>query len=160
MDKLTHLDERGNAHMVDVSSKNVTDRVAVAKAKITMKPETLNKIIDGLVPKGDVLAVARISGIMAAKETSNLIPMCHPISLSSVKLNLEQDIKLSCINIKATCKVNGQTGVEMEALTAASVAALTIYDMCKSVDRGMIISDIKLVHKAGGKSGTWDTEKE
>lgn len=151
---LTHLDEKGAARMVDVSEKTSTVRVAVAEAKVKMLPQTLNMIIEGKHAKGDVLAVARIAGIQAAKKTSDLIPLCHPLMLSSVKVELEAD-GLEHMKITATCKLTGQTGVEMEALTAASVAALTIYDMCKAVDKGMIIEQIRLLQKTGGKSGDW-----
>ena len=156
MGKLTHLDDKGQAHMVDVSAKAVTERIARAAATITMEPATLALILEGGVTKGDVLATARLAGIMAAKRTPDLIPLCHPLMLSKVSVELTPDAKRSCIDILATCKVAGQTGVEMEALTAASVAALTVYDMCKAVDRGMTISGIQLLHKSGGKSGTWD----
>ncbi len=156
MGKLTHLDDKGQAHMVDVSAKAVTERIARAAATITMEPATLALILEGGVAKGDVLATARLAGIMAAKRTPDLIPLCHPLMLSKVAVELTPDPKRNAIDIVATCKVGGQTGVEMEALTAASVAALTIYDMCKAVDRGMTISGIQLLHKSGGKSGTWD----
>ena len=152
---LTHLDAHGNANMVDVSAKDVTERTATAAATITMEPATLVLILEGGVKKGDVLAAARLAGIMGAKRTPDLIPLCHPLPLSSVKVELAPDTARNAIDISATCKVTGRTGIEMEALTAASVAALTIYDMCKAVDRGMTISDIKLIHKAGGKSGEW-----
>lgn len=155
MSKLTHLDNEGNAHMVDVGSKAVTQREATAIATISMKPETLAMISKGEHRKGDVLAVARIAGIQAAKKCSDLIPLCHPLMLTSVKLELEPDSETSAVHITATCRVSGQTGVEMEALTAASTAALTVYDMCKAVDRGMVISEIKLMEKSGGKSGNW-----
>lgn len=151
---LTHLDEKGAARMVDVSEKTSTVRVAVAEAKVKMLPQTLNMIVEGKHAKGDVLAVARIAGIQAAKKTSDLIPLCHPLMLSSVKVELEAD-GTEQIKITATCKLTGQTGVEMEALTAASVAALTLYDMCKAVDKGMIIEQIRLLQKTGGKSGDW-----
>ena len=156
MGKLTHLDDKGRAHMVDVSAKGVTERVARAAATITMEPATLALILEGGVAKGDVLATARLAGIMAAKRTPDLIPLCHPLLLSQVAVELTPDPKRHAIDIVATCKVAGQTGVEMEALTAASVAALTVYDMCKAVDRGMVISGVRLLHKAGGKSGTWN----
>jgi cyclic pyranopterin phosphate synthase len=156
MGKLTHLDDKGQAHMVDVSAKAVTERIARAAATITMEPATLALILEGGVAKGDVLATARLAGIMAAKRTPDLIPLCHPLMLSKVSVELTPDVQRSCIDILATCKVAGQTGVEMEALTAASVAALTVYDMVKAVDRGMTISGIQLLHKSGGKSGTWD----
>lgn len=152
MSQLTHIDEAGHAHMVDVTDKAVTQRIAVAQAIVSMKPETLKLVVEGGHKKGDVLATARIAGIQAAKKCADLIPLCHPLMLSSVKVELCTDIENSQIVIEATCKLSGQTGVEMEALTAVSVAALTIYDMCKAVDRGMIISDIKLLEKKGGKS--------
>jgi cyclic pyranopterin phosphate synthase len=155
MSELTHIDEAGHAHMVDVTDKTVTQREAVAQAIVSMKAETLKLVIEGGHKKGDVLATARIAGIQAAKKCADLIPLCHPLMLSSVKVELCTDIENNQIVIEATCKLSGQTGVEMEALTAASVAALTIYDMCKAVDRGMIISDIKLLEKKGGKSGSW-----
>ena len=155
MSELTHLDEEGRARMVDVTPKDVTERVATATGTITMQPETMSKIVSGGMPKGDVLAVARIAGIMAAKRTPDLIPLCHPLPLSSVAVELACDEARSAVDITATCKVTSRTGIEMEALTAASVAALTVYDMCKAVDRGMVIGPIRLVHKAGGKSGEW-----
>ncbi|HMV60721.1 MAG TPA: cyclic pyranopterin monophosphate synthase MoaC [Agitococcus sp.] len=151
---LTHLDEKGAARMVDVSEKSSTVRVAIAEARVKMLSQTLNMIVEGKHAKGDVLAVARIAGIQAAKKTSDLIPLCHPLMLSSVKVELEAE-GTEQIKITATCKLTGQTGVEMEALTAASVAALTIYDMCKAVDKGMIIEQIRLLQKTGGKSGDW-----
>jgi cyclic pyranopterin phosphate synthase len=153
---LTHFDARGNAHMVDVGAKEVTERVAVAKASVVMQAATLKLIKDKKAAKGDVLAVAQLAGIMAAKRTSELIPLCHPLQLSNVEVKLSLDIKRKAVDIEATCKLKGRTGVEMEALTAASVAALTVYDMCKSVDRGMVISEVKLLHKSGGKSGTFN----
>ena len=151
---LTHLDEKGAARMVDVSEKSSTVRVAIAEARVKMLSQTLNMIVEGKHAKGDVWAVARIAGIQAAKKTSDLIPLCHPLMLSSVKVELEAE-GTEQIKITATCKLTGQTGVEMEALTAASVAALTIYDMCKAVDKGMIIEQIRLLQKTGGKSGDW-----
>jgi cyclic pyranopterin phosphate synthase len=154
--KLTHFDEAGNARMVDVGAKDVTERVAVARASITMQAATLALIRNKKAAKGDVLAVAQLAGIMAAKKTADLIPLCHPLSISSVDVQLTLDARRSAVDIEATCKVGGRTGVEMEALTAASVAALTVYDMCKSVDRGMVISDVRLLHKSGGKSGTFN----
>ena len=156
--KLTHFDEAGNARMVDVGAKDVTERVAVARASITMQAATLALIRDKKAAKGDVLAVAQLAGIMAAKKTADLIPLCHPLSISSVDVQLTLDAKRNAVDIQATCKLKGRTGVEMEALTAASVAALTVYDMCKSVDRGMVISDIRLLHKSGGKSGTYEAK--
>ncbi len=154
--KLTHFDDTGNARMVDVGAKDVTERVAVARASVTMQAATLKLIRDKKAAKGDVLAVAQLAGIMAAKKTPELIPLCHPLALSSVDVQLSIDAKRRAVDIEATCKLKGRTGVEMEALTAASVAALTVYDMCKSVDRGMVISDVRLLHKSGGKSGTWN----
>jgi len=142
--------------MVDVSGKEETTRVAVAEGRVEMEPATLAMIADGTVPKGDVFAIARVAGIMAAKKTSELIPLCHPLGLASVEVVLDADAEASAVTIRATCKLAGRTGVEMEALTAVSVAALTVYDMCKAVDRGMTIAEIRLVHKSGGKSGTWE----
>jgi cyclic pyranopterin phosphate synthase len=158
MSKLTHLDALGNAHMVDVSEKDVTQRTATAKGLVKMKPETLALIQSGSAAKGDVLATARIAGIMAAKRTHELIPLCHPLMISKVAIAFSEDQAHSTITVSATVKVEGKTGVEMEALTAVSVACLTIYDMCKAVDRGMEISGIYLVEKAGGKSGTYQAE--
>ena len=152
---LTHFDKSGNAHMVDVGGKEVTERVAIARATVTMQAATVKLIQTKTAKKGDVLAVAQLAGIMAAKKTADLIPLCHPLALSSVDLKLTIDAKRRAVDIEATCKLKGRTGVEMEALTAASVAALTVYDMCKAVDRGMVISDVKLVHKSGGKSGVF-----
>lgn len=159
MTQLTHLDEQGNANMVDVSEKQVTFREATAYAEVQMLPETLKLITDGGNKKGDVLAVARIAGIQAAKKTSELIPLCHPLMLSKVAVELVPNAERNVVEILATCKLAGQTGVEMEALTAASVAGLTIYDMCKAVDKGMVISSVKLLEKKGGKSGHWKVEK-
>ncbi|MAY36728.1 MAG: cyclic pyranopterin monophosphate synthase MoaC [Spongiibacteraceae bacterium] len=154
-DSLTHIDAQGNAQMVDVTAKAVTEREARAQALITMKPETLSMIVNGEHKKGDVLAVARIAGIQAAKKCSELIPLCHPLMLTSVKVELTPDADNNAVHIEARCKLAGQTGVEMEALTAASVAALTIYDMCKAVDKGMVIGEVKLLEKLGGRSGHW-----
>jgi cyclic pyranopterin monophosphate synthase len=151
MSGFTHFDSAGNAAMVDVSAKPVTDRTATARARVTMRPETAAMIREGTARKGDVLGVARIAGIMAAKRTAELIPLCHPLPISAVTLELVAEE--AAVEIAATVRTTGQTGVEMEALTAASVAALTVYDMCKSVDRGMRIEAVRLVHKAGGKSG-------
>ena len=156
--ELTHFDSTGNARMVDVGDKEITERIAVARATVTMLPATLALIADKKAAKGDVLAVAQLAGIMAAKRTSDLIPLCHPLALSSVEVKLSLDKARNAVDIETTCKLKGRTGVEMEALTAASVAALTVYDMCKAVDRGMVISDVKLLHKSGGKSGTWGRE--
>ena len=151
--KLTHIDDQGNAHMVDVSDKAVTDRTAIATGRVLMKPETLALILEGRAKKGDVLGVARIAGIMAAKRTSDLVPLCHPLAITKVTVDLEPNETENAIDVTALVKVSGQTGVEMEALTAASIACLTIYDMVKAVDRGIIITDLKLVEKTGGKSG-------
>jgi indole-3-glycerol phosphate synthase len=158
MGVFTHLDAEGRARMVDVSDKQETDRVAIAGARVVMRPETLERIRSGDVAKGDVLAVARLAGIMAAKRTAELIPLCHPLALTSVKVELECAPERSAVEITATCKLRGRTGVEMEALTAASVAALTVYDMCKAVDRGMVVTDLRLLRKSGGKSGNWEAE--
>jgi cyclic pyranopterin phosphate synthase len=158
MNKLTHLDQDGAVNMVDVSGKEVTERIAIATARIDMQPQTLRMIAEGTHKKGDVLAVARIAGIQAAKQCSSLIPLCHPLMLSRVDVKLEIDERLSCVHIEASCKLSGRTGVEMEALTAASIAALTIYDMCKAVDRGMTINAVKLKHKSGGKSGEYNAD--
>jgi len=151
--ELTHFDEAGQARMVDVSAKSVTTRTATARARVVMSNETLALIRQGTSKKGDALGVARIAGIMAAKRTADLIPLCHPLPIASVSLALTPDEHASCVEVEATVRTSGQTGVEMEALTAVSVAALTIYDMCKSADRAMRIEAIRLVHKAGGKSG-------
>jgi cyclic pyranopterin phosphate synthase len=155
MSKLTHLDEHGNARMVDVSAKDATTRSATAKGRITMRAETLALIRTGTAKKGDVIAASRIAGIMAAKKTHELIPLCHPLMISSITVDFTYDDAGPAIDIAATVKVEGKTGVEMEALTAVSVAALTIYDMCKAADRGMRIGDIRLAEKSGGKSGTY-----
>ncbi len=157
--KLSHIDDDGNATMVDISDKETTERVAVAKGRIMMSKETLNLIKAGGIAKGDVLSVARLAGIMAAKKTSDLIPLCHPLALSRVSVEFEIDDANCAIEISGTAKVAGRTGVEMEALTAVSVAALTIYDMAKAVDRAMSISDIRLAHKSGGKSGTYNENR-
>lgn len=156
--QLTHLDAEGHARMVDVSAKDETDRIAVAGARVVMRPATLEQIRAGDLPKGDVLTVARLAGIMAAKRTAELIPLCHPLALTSVAVDLACVPETSSVEITATCRLRGRTGVEMEALTAASVAALTIYDMCKAVDRGMIVTDLRLLRKSGGKSGTWEAK--
>ncbi len=153
---LTHTDVEGRARMVDVSDKTETDRVAIAGARVVMQPATLARIRAGDVAKGDVLAVARLAGIMAAKRTAELIPLCHPLALTSVAVDLACVAEESAVHITATCRLKGRTGVEMEALTAASVAALTIYDMCKAIDRGMIVTDLRLLHKSGGKSGDYE----
>jgi molybdenum cofactor biosynthesis protein MoaC len=153
---LTHTDLEGRARMVDVSDKAETDRVAVAGARVVMRPETLARVQAGAIAKGDVLAVARLAGIMAAKRTPDLIPLCHPLALTSVAVDLACVPERSAVEITATCRLTGRTGVEMEALTAASVAALTIYDMCKAIDRGMIVTDVRLLRKSGGKSGDYE----
>ena len=158
MTRLTHLDDKGAARMVDVSAKDVTSRSATAHALVEMKPETLDLILAGAARKGDVFATARIAGIMAAKKTSDLIPLCHPLAITKAEIEFMPQGNASLM-IAATVKVEGKTGVEMEALTAASVAALTVYDMCKAVDRGMRIRDICLVEKTGGKSGRYTRPK-
>ena len=156
MSGFTHFDEQGKARMVDVSGKAATERVATARGRVRLQPETLALIEQGQVAKGDVLSVARLAGIMGAKRTPDLIPLCHPLALSAVSVDLTLDRAGSAIEISATCRLVGRTGVEMEALTAVAVAALTVYDMCKSVDRGMVLTDIRLVQKSGGKSGSWE----
>jgi len=153
MSGFTHFDQAGNAAMVDVSDKAVTARTATAKARVVMQPATLAMIQQGSAKKGDVLGVARLAGIMGAKRTSDLIPLCHPLPITSVKVDLDVDPAANAVDITATVRTTGQTGVEMEALTAASVAALTVYDMCKAVDRSMRIEGLRVTHKAGGKSG-------
>ncbi|WP_417566023.1 cyclic pyranopterin monophosphate synthase MoaC [Marinobacter sp.] len=159
MSKLTHLDDKGEARMVDVTDKATTEREARAEATIQMAPATLAMIVDGEHPKGDVLAVARVAGIMAAKKTHDLIPLCHALNLTSVKVELTPGKDGASVHIVTRCKLSGQTGVEMEALTAASVAALTLYDMCKAVDRGMEIGSVRLLEKKGGRSGHWVADK-
>ena len=156
-DKLTHLDHQGHAHMVDVSDKVITKRTATAQATLVMQPTTLIKVIEGGLPKGDVLATARIAGIQAAKKTSDLIPLCHPLMLTkvTVDINVLSDCELEVL---CTCSLSGKTGVEMEALTGASVAALTLYDMCKAIDKGIIIQNVSLLEKKGGKSGHWSKD--
>jgi len=151
--KLTHLDDAGNAHMVDVSEKQVTTRIAVASGRVLMLPATLQLIMSGVAKKGDVIATARIAGIMAAKRTHELIPLCHPLAISKITVDLDINEPDNAVDVTATVKVEGKTGVEMEALTAVSVACLTVYDMVKAVDRGITISDVKLIEKQGGKSG-------
>jgi len=158
MSELSHFDKAGNARMVDVGAKDETERRATARATVTMAPATLRLILDKKAAKGDVLAVAQLAGIMAAKRTPELIPLCHPLALSSVDVQLACDAARNAVDIEATCTLRGRTGVEMEAMTAAAVAALTVYDMCKAVDRGMVISEIRLIHKSGGKSGTFDAK--
>ena len=159
MGKLSHFDADGKAAMVDVSAKDITERTATAKGSVHMAPETLKLVADGSVKKGDVLGVARIAGIMAAKRTPDLVPLCHPLPLTSVAVDLECNGPAGTVDITATCKLAGRTGVEMEALTAVSVAALTVYDMCKAVDRAMTIGEVRLVHKAGGKSGSFTRDE-
>lgn len=158
MSDLTHIDENGNAIMVDVSDKDETERTATARGSIEMQTKTIALIQSGGVKKGDVLSIAQLAGIMGAKRTPDLIPLCHPLNLSSVNVTLTCDNSRNAIEIEATCKLTGKTGVEMEALTAVSVAALTVYDMCKAVDKEMKISNIRLTYKAGGKSGTFEAE--
>jgi cyclic pyranopterin phosphate synthase len=158
MSKLTHLDDQGRARMVDVSAKGVTAREATARGRITMTSETLVVITEGRASKGDVLAAARIAGIMAAKKTHELIPLCHPLPISGVTVDFTTDSTSNAIEVSVTVKVEGKTGVEMEALTAVSVACLTVYDMCKSADRAMRIGDIRLVEKSGGKSGHYSED--
>src|SRR5260221_5019678 len=156
MSDFTHFDEQGRAGRVDVSGKAESEGVATAAGSVLMAKATLERIMAGGVKKGDVLAVARLAGIMGAKHTPDLIPLCHPLALSSVSVELRCDPERNAVDITATCKLTGRTGVEMEALTAAAVAALTVYDMCKAVGRGLRIADIRLVHKSGGKSGTYE----
>ncbi len=156
--KLSHIDEDGNASMVDVSDKDVTHRVATAAGSVLMAPETMALIRDGGVKKGDVISVARLAGIMGAKKTPELIPLCHPLALEAIDVDLSLDPDRNAVDITATCRVSGRTGVEMEALTAVSIAALTIYDMCKAVDRGMRLTDIRLLAKSGGRSGDFRNE--
>lgn len=157
MSKLTHLDDKGAAHMVDVGDKAATKRTAVAVGTITMKADTLTRVLEGDLPKGDVIGTARIAGIMAAKRTHDLIPLCHPLALSKVSIEIEPKGNTT-LEIKATVRVTGQTGVEMEALTAVSVCGLTLYDMAKAIDKAMIIGDIRLVSKTGGKSGDYSAD--
>ena len=158
MSKLSHFDDKGAARMVDVSDKDATARVALAGGRITMSAEAFTHVRDGTAKKGDVLGVARLAGIMAAKKTPDLIPLCHPLALEKVEVEFELDEATSAVEILATVKVSGRTGVEMEALTAASIAALTIYDMVKAVDKSMIIDDIRLLKKDGGKSGLFEVK--
>jgi cyclic pyranopterin phosphate synthase len=152
---LTHFNAAGEAHMVDVGNKNVTSRVAITEGFISLEPNTLDLILQGGHKKGDVLGIARIAGIMASKQTANLIPLCHPLALTHVDIDLTTDIKKQRIRCQVTVKTSGQTGVEMEALVATQVALLTIYDMCKAVDRGMVIHGVRLLEKSGGQSGHW-----
>jgi cyclic pyranopterin phosphate synthase len=156
MSDLTHFDREGRAIMVDVSAKDETDRIAVAGGSVLMQKTTLKRIMAGGIKKGDVLSVAQLAGIMGAKRTSDLIPLCHPLSLTAVTVDLVCDPERNAVDITATCKVAGRTGVEMEALTAVAVAALTVYDMCKAIDRGMTVTEIRLLKKSGGKSGTYE----
>jgi cyclic pyranopterin monophosphate synthase len=155
MTKLTHIDKQGNAQMVDIGAKDITERHALAEARVTMQADTLRLIVEGGHKKGDVLAVARIAGIQAAKKCADLIPLCHPLMLTSITVNLRPEAADNCLVITASCKLTGKTGVEMEALTAASVAALTVYDMCKAVDKSMVIGNIRLLEKTGGNAGDW-----
>lgn len=155
MNKLTHFDNAGQAHMVDVGDKAHTHRVAIASGRITMLPGTFKMVQEGTHKKGDVLGIARIAGIQASKKTSDLIPLCHPLALTHVSLQFSLDEKISSVNCQVKAETTGPTGVEMEALTAVQVALLTIYDMCKAVDRGMVMGDVKLLEKSGGKSGEW-----
>lgn len=160
MSKLTHLDDQGNANMVDISDKPDTLRIARAEAFVLMQPETLRLIREGGHKKGDVLTVARIAGIQAAKRCADLIPLCHPLLLSGIDVTPVLDEANRRVHITTECRVTGPTGVEMEALTAASIAALAVYDMCKAVDRGMTISNVRLLHKSGGRSGDWNADGE
>jgi cyclic pyranopterin phosphate synthase len=158
MAELTHFDDQGNAVMVDVGAKDITERSATAKGSVLVSPETMTLIQAGGIKKGDVLAVAQLAGIMGAKRTPDLIPLCHPLALTSVTVTLNLDPARNAVDISATCKLSGKTGVEMEALTAVSLAALTVYDMCKAADKTMRISDIRLTHKDGGKSGPFTAD--
>ena len=158
-DKLTHFDGEGKAIMVDVGDKRPTKRVALAAGEVRMQPQTLQQILDRQVEKGDVFAIARIAGIMAAKQTSSLIPLCHPLPLTSVEIEFVPEPQLGLVKISAIAKVTGQTGIEMEALTAVSIAGLTIYDMCKAIDKQMVISEIRLLKKTGGKSGPFERQE-
>jgi cyclic pyranopterin monophosphate synthase len=159
MAELTHLNEQGEARMVDVGAKAETEREAVATARVRLQAKTLRLLREGNLPKGDVLSTARVAGIMAAKRTSELIPMCHPLMLTHVSVEFAFDDQIPAVEVRATTRCRGQTGVEMEALTAASVAALTIYDMAKAVERGMVIENVRLLEKRGGKSGHWQAEE-
>lgn len=158
MQELTHLNDQGEAHMVDVGDKSNTHRQAIAQAWVEMQPATLEAILSAQLKKGDVLATARIAGIQAAKKTWELIPLCHPLMITKISIDLIPHSERSAIEVIATCRVVGQTGIEMEALTAASVSALTIYDMCKAIDKGITINNIRLLEKSGGKSGLWKSE--
>ncbi len=159
MDKLTHFDDEGAARMVDVSAKAETAREAVAGCSVAMRPETLRLILDRKLTKGDVFGVARVAGIMAAKRTAELIPLCHPLSITSIEIVFEPDEAASRVRITACARTTDRTGVEMEAMTAAAVAGLTVYDMCKAVDKGVVITDIRLLRKSGGKSGTYERKE-
>ena len=154
-DSITHLDEQGRARMVDVGEKAVTERVCVARGEVHLAAETLAAISEGRTPKGDVFATARIAAIQAAKRTDQWIPLCHPIALESIEVDLVPDTSGPCVRVEATVRAHARTGVEMEALVAVTAASLTIYDMCKAIDRGMTVSDVRLVSKQGGKSGIW-----
>lgn len=156
--KLTHLDQSGRATMVDVGEKPDTERIATARGRVLMQPETLQLIIEGQMKKGDVLHVAEVAGVMAAKRTSDLIPLCHPLLLTKIDVTCTPNMAESCVDIEATVRLRGKTGVEMEALTAVTVAGLTVYDMAKAVDRQMRLSEVRVVHKAGGRSGNWESE--
>lgn len=158
--KLTHLDSTGAAHMVDVGNKAETERVAMAEGFVRMRVDTLDLILSGNAKKGDVIGTARIAGIMAAKKTHDLIPLCHPLLLSKITVDIDADKALPGLRVRATVKLTGKTGVEMEALTAVSIACLTIYDMAKAADKGMIIQDIRLLQKSGGKSGDWSADRD
>ncbi len=157
MSRLSHVNEAGEANMVDVSGKGESVRIAVAEGQVRMRAETLREILEGGLPKGDVLAVARVAGIQGAKRCAELIPLCHPLPLSKVAVDFSAAGE-DCLHIRAECRVTGRTGVEMEALTAVSVAALTVYDMCKAMDKAMVIDQVQLVSKAGGRSGDWSRE--
>lgn len=156
---LTHFDDKGASRMVDVGNKDITERVAIAHAKVVMKPETLNAVMDAKLYKGDALEVARVAGILGAKQTSSLIPMCHPLNLTSVKIDFSNN-GVDSIDIYSEVKTDGKTGVEMEALTASTICALTIYDMCKSIDKNIVIDEVHLIKKSGGKSGDFTFKKE
>lgn len=156
MARLTHIDTDGKATMIDIGSKEKTERTATARGCVYMAPDTLELVVAGEVKKGDVLSIARLAGIMAAKKTADLIPLCHPLSLTTINVDLTYDTERSAVDIEATCRLKGRTGVEMEAMTAVSVAALTVYDMCKAVDRSMRLSEIRLTFKDGGKSGPYE----
>lgn len=160
MSDLTHFNARGEAHVVDVGDKAETERLAVAEGRIRMRPETLERIVAGTHGKGDVLGVARVAGIMGAKRTSELVPLCHPVALTSVEVDLEPEADTAAVRCSARAETRGRTGVEMEALAAVQVALLTVYDMCKAVDRGMTIDGVRLLEKRGGKSGTWRADDD